>query len=153
MRKIGYVLCRSIRKKGTVGDVVKVAPGFGRYLERIGHAKRVTEQILAELADKKLVWQKEEQKFVEIAQGLIERVKNVSLILKKQSAQGGKLYEAVRPEDVVAAYKLHGIEVDKNSVKIDSQIKHIGKYTIIIHAYGNYETAVEIEVISMNQTV
>ncbi len=147
VKKVAYVLKKSLRKRGAAGDIVNVTRGFGRYLESEGIAQRASDDVLKELADQKLLWQKEEEAHIKEAQKLVDQVKDLQIVLKRRVAQGEKLYESVRQDAIVAAFAEHGIALSAHNIKLNNQIKKIGKHNIIIHAYGNCEVEMSIEVV------
>lgn len=148
VKKIAYVLKKSLRKKGEAGDVVQVARGFGRYLESQDIAQRANEGVLKSLEDSKKQWQKEEENHIKTAQALIDKIKGMEIIIKKRVSQGEKLYDSVRPENIVAEFAKHGFKLENHHIKLNTQIKKTGKHPVVIHAYGNLETEVIVEVIS-----
>lgn len=148
VKKVSYVLKKSLRKRGEAGDVISVARGFGRYLESQSIAERATEEVLKNLEANKKAWMMQEEVSVRAAKALIEKVKGMTVVLKRRVAQGEKLYESVRPEVIVAAFKEQGISLVNDNIKLNTQIKKLGKHPVIIHAYGNYETEVTLEIIS-----
>ncbi len=149
VKKVDYVLKKALRKKGEVGDIVKVTRGFGRYLETQGIAQRINDEILQDLEKKKALWKATQKEEESNAETLIDMVKKIdSLVIKKRVAQGEKLYDSVRAENIVQAFKEKGINLSLQNIKMNHQIKKIGKHPIIIHAYGNFETEIQLEVIS-----
>ena len=147
VKKVAYVLKKSLRKKGEAGDVIQVARGFGRYLESQAIAQRASDEILKNLEASKKLWQKEEEKHIKDAQTLIDKVKGVELVVKKRVAQGEKLYDSVRPESIVEAFAKSGVALNSHNIKLNTQIKKTGQHNIIIHAYGNLETEVILNVL------
>ena len=147
-KKVSYVLQKPIRRKGGVGDVINVTKGFGRYLERFSVAQRVTKEVLENLEESKKIWQAKESENEKAAIALVEKIKNIKLVMKKRVAQGDGLYEAVRDEHVVSAFKDRGIELKNNNIKINSQIKKLGCHTFVVHIYGEHEVELELEVLS-----
>lgn len=145
--KVSYILKKALRKKGEIGDVVKLAKGFGRYLEGCKIAVRATKENLLDLEERKLEWKKNESKHAEDAKALMEKIKDLKLKIEKRVGQNGKLYEAIRPEHVVDAFKAQGFDIPRNYIRIDNQIKNIGEHKIIVHAYGNYECEICLDVV------
>jgi large subunit ribosomal protein L9 len=148
VKKIAYVLKQSLRKKGSAGDVVLVTRGFGRYLESQNIAQRGTQDLLQDLESKKQLWQKQEEGLIAQAQKLLDQIKGKHVVLKKRIAHGDKLYESVRPENIVAAFKSYGINLENKHIKLNKHIKTLGMHNVIIHLYGNCETEIELEVIA-----
>lgn len=148
VKKVEYVLQKPLRKKGEIGDVVKVTRGFGRYLESQAIAQRANPEILKNLEEQKKQWQLHEKDNEKEAVALIEKVKGVNLVIKKRVAQGEKLYESVRQDSIVEAFKAHGVKLENHHIKLNHQIKKIGEHVIIVHAYGNHEVEMTINVVS-----
>ena len=59
LKKTEYVLKSPLKNKGNIGEVIKVAPGFGRYLERYNTALRATKAIKEQIDISKIEWMKE----------------------------------------------------------------------------------------------
>jgi|GEM_PF-2151640 len=148
VKKVEYVLQKPLRKRGEIGDVVRVTRGFGRYLESQAIAQRANPELLKELEEKKKQWQVHEASNEKEAIALIEKVKGVDLIIKRRVAQGEKLYESVRQNTIVEAFKTHGIVLQEHNIKLNHQIKKIGEHNVIIHAYGNHEVEMVIKIVS-----
>lgn len=147
-KKVSYVLQKSLRKRGDAGEIINVAKGFGRYLESQSIAQRASESVLKALEESKKLWQSQEEAHINEAKILIEKISGMSVVIKKRVAQGDKLYESLRPESIVEALKERGITLKNSNIKLNAQIKKTGTHLVIIHAYGNYETEISVEVIS-----
>lgn len=146
--KIAYILKKALRKKGEVGEVIQVAPGFGRYLEGQNIAQRANKTLLENLEKQKAEWLVLEAENQKKAIALVQQIKGLEVTLKRKTSQNEKLYEAIRPEHIVEACKALGINLERYNVKLDQQIKKTGKHKITIHAYGNHETDITLDVIS-----
>jgi large subunit ribosomal protein L9 len=146
--KVDYVLKKALRKRGDVGDLIKVAKGYGRYLEGQDIAQRATREILKEIEEKKANWKNQSLELEKEAAKLIEKIEGMKIILKRKTSQNDKLYETIRPEHVVEGLLLKGIKIEKRNVYMRHQIKNLGTYKVLIHIYGSFEKDIELEVIS-----
>jgi large subunit ribosomal protein L9 len=97
---------------------------------------------------KKQEWMARELNNDKSAVLLMDKLKNIKLIIKKRVAYGDRLYDSVRIEHIIDAFKAFDIELKRQNVKIDNAIRTLGLHTIIVHTYGTYEVVVSIEVIS-----
>lgn len=146
-KKREYVLKNPIKGKGNVGEIVKVAPGYGRYLERFAIAVRATKEIKENLEQSKLEWISASKSKEVQAEKLIAEIKAIDhILLNKKVAQNIKLYQAITREDVVEALKKNNIEIMPNYVFINNIIKTIGEHQVVINVYGNYETVLKVQV-------
>lgn len=159
MRKIvktsKYILTMPLRGSGDIGDIISVKPGYGRYLERYGKATRVTQEILDELDQKKLQWKKEQSKKAELGEklfGLLQKIERV--ILKKKTTQDVYLYSSIKKEEVITVLQEQNknILVDKSQIIMNSNIKKIGEYPVIVNVYGTKDYEFMLEVIDENIT-
>lgn len=150
-KKISYVLQKPIRKKGAIGDIISVTKGFGRYLERFAIAKRATNEIIENLEENRKLWLEKESDNEKQANLMLEKIKDITITLKRRVSQGDGLYESVRAEHIVADFKERGIDLKNNNIQINSQIKNLGMHKFIVHIYGSCEVELNLEVISDSQ--
>jgi large subunit ribosomal protein L9 len=146
--KVAYVLRKALRKRGDIGDVVKVAKGYGRYLESQGIAERATQALLESVEVQRAAWRQEAQKFEEQAKRLVEQISGISLTIKRKTAQNDRLYEAIRPEHIVSAFEKLGVSLEKKNIQMHNPIKMLGQHKILVHAYGQYEAEIDVQVVS-----
>lgn len=141
------VLKKSVKKLGKENDVLNVRPGFARnFLFPQGLAVPASKVAIkrAELLKTKMVQKVEEM--AENAKDIASKLKSVVLKFKKK-ARGEKLYGSIKDTDIVDALKEQAkIEIGKDMVKIDEQIKELGEHTVKLHLTEDVDAEVKIVV-------
>jgi len=128
---IEVILLEKIERLGTMGDKVKVRPGFARnYLLPQNKALRATKSNIeyfeaqkADLEAKNIAKRTEAEK-------LAETMKDLKVIIIRQASEMGILYGSVTARDIATAAKEDGITIDKLMVQIDTPIKTLGLFTV-----------------------
>ena len=141
------ILREDVPNLGTVGDIVKVKPGFARnYLLPRG---------LAVMADKRNVRTLEHQKRVVAdkrehdrrqAETVAQRLSSLRLTVKARAGEEGKLFGSVTNIDVERALAAAGFQVERRRIRLDDPIKSIGEHAVPIHLSTGVTTQVTVVV-------
>jgi large subunit ribosomal protein L9 len=128
------ILREDVPSLGTVGDVVKVKPGFARnYLLPRG---------LAVVADRRSVHVLEHQKRLATdkrerdrrqAQTVAQQFNNLRLTMKARAGEEGKLFGSVTNIDIEKALADLGFAVERRRIRLEEPIKSIGEHVVPIH--------------------
>lgn len=140
------ILTQDVEKLGRKGDLVNVAPGFGRnYLIPRKMALEVTasnvKMIEIERAHLKKKADAERQSF----QSLIQRLNAVSLTFRRRAGEKDVIFGSVSAGDVRDALAAQGFEIDKKKVVLPEPIKRLGSFTVPIKVY--HEDRAEVKVL------
>lgn len=128
--QIEVMLMDDVKKLGTAGQIVKVAPGYARnYLFPKGLAAAATEaakrrlkKIEAERAAREAEAKKE-------ALAVAKKLEKLEINVSAHTVDGKKLYGAVGLGDILAAIEAHrGIKIDRSQLKLDEALKEVGEY-------------------------
>ncbi len=127
------ILAENIDSLGQIGDLVNVAPGYGRnYLLPKGLAMEATGKNVRELEHKKrLLAQKREQRRQEML-SLAEKLNAVTITLRRKVAEDDKLYGSVSTTDIAKNLEDKGFGVEKKAIVLDQPIKQLGEFTVTI---------------------
>jgi len=148
IKKVNYILAMPLGGS-KIGDIVSVKMGYGRYLERTNKAIRASEANIGNIETYKASWLVKEKENEKAAKILFDKLKGIegNLIIKKRIAQGEKLYESVRFEDVLNCLKSKGIVLKKENIKMRNIIKTLGVHEITIHLYADYSMNRNVEIV------
>jgi large subunit ribosomal protein L9 len=143
------ILVKDVPNVGREQEVVEVSEGYARnYLFPRKAAIVATASALLEKEknkerhEKKLSGQKEEIKKI------AEKLEELSLEIKADAGEGGKLFGSVTSSDIASAIKnAAGIDVDKKRITIDAPIKTLGDYIVSAKLYSDIEAKIKIQVI------
>ncbi len=145
---IKAILKTKVAGLGQAGEVVKVKEGYLRnYLlpnDLATEATPVNLKHSQQLKQKIEVSKKNEK---EQALKLADRIKNVSLTLKKEATDQDILYGSVSKEDIKAAFNEEGHEIVLEALQIEEPIKKLGIYYVDINLHPEVKAKVKIWVV------
>jgi large subunit ribosomal protein L9 len=142
------LLQRNVDKVGNIGDIVKVAPGYGRnYLLPRGLAVEVTPDNLNrfESMKRKLIAMEQETK--EKFQLIAKELEKTSCTIIANSSEEGHLYGSVTAREIAKQLASDGIEVDTKCVLLDTPIKELGIYKVKIRLHADVECEAKVWVV------
>ena len=128
------ILIEDVPNLGSVGDIVKVKPGFAR--------NYLLPRALAVVADNRNRHVLEHQKRVVADKRERERRQNetlaqklggLRLTIKARAGEEGKLFGSVTNIDVERALIDAGFEVERRRIRLDEPIKSVGEHTVPVH--------------------
>ncbi len=140
------ILLQDVAKIGRRSEVVEVPDGYARnQLIPKKMAEPATPANLKRIermkANSAAEADAETEKYVKTAEAL----KDMTVTVETEVNEQGHLFKAVSPEDVAAAAKGAGIEVDPKLITIPEPIKEAGEHTIILQ-HGNERSEVQLVV-------
>jgi large subunit ribosomal protein L9 len=140
------ILKQDVEKLGKAGDVVKVAPGYGRnYLIPSKIAVPATPGNIKVQEIDRLAQARRDQRDKEAA-GLVAReIVKLTVTIRRKAGEGGTLYGSVTAIDVADFLVTHKIDIDKRKIQLDDPIKTIGEYQVPIRLHR--EVTVPIKVV------
>lgn len=145
------ILKQDVDKLGKVGDVVKVAPGYGRnYLIPRKIAVEATPGNLKVMEIEKLSAARRDQRDKQAASLLAHEIVKLVVTIQRKAGEGGTLYGSVTALDIADYLITHKIDIDKRKIQLDDPIKTIGEYQVPIRLHR--EVTVPIRVIVEGET-
>lgn len=130
------ILVEDVPSLGKVGDLVKVSDGYARnYLLPRKKAVMATANSLRTLEHERRLLQHKLNRLEREAQGLAQRIEEISCTVVKPAGEGGKLFGAVTSSDIEGALREHGVLVDRKKIELEEPIKNLGVYTVPIRLH------------------
>ena len=137
------ILMKEVEDLGNVGDVKEVADGYARnFLIPGGYAKVATKNAIKQAEELQNKKEKEAKKDLIKAEEIAGKLEGVSVTIKSKTDESGKLYAAVKPEEISKALDDKGFKVDKNKIVIKEPIKEAKDYEVVV----NLEHGLEVEI-------
>lgn len=128
------ILREDVPDLGSVGDIVKVKPGFARnYLLPRGLALVADKRNIRVLEHQKRVVADKRERDRKRAQGAADRLSNLRLTIKARAGEEGKLFGSVTNLDIERALAAQGFSVERRRIRLEEPIKSIGEHTVPIH--------------------
>jgi large subunit ribosomal protein L9 len=142
------ILKEDIPKLGTMGETVKVAPGYGRnYLIPQGKAVLATSKNLKELEhQKRLILRKAELVRTD-AEIFAEKFRGLTITLARKVVDEDKIYGSVSVADISQALEEQGVEIERKMVKLDEPIKSLGEFQVLVQVHADVTAELTVRVV------
>jgi large subunit ribosomal protein L9 len=142
------ILKDDIKNLGKMGQVVNVADGYARnYLVPKGLAVEANTKNIKSLEHEKRLIGEKAKKIKNSAQELSDKVLNITLVIKANAGEEGKLFGSVTTMDIAEALKNEGIKIDKKRISLDEPIKRLGTYSVSLKLHSEISTQVNVQVV------
>jgi large subunit ribosomal protein L9 len=147
---IKLILTHEVSGLGTPGDIVDVAPGYGRnYLVPRGYAIRWTRGAEKEVELIKRARSVREIRTVEDAKAVAGQLQKLKVRIKRRAGENGRLFGSVGPTDIAVAVKESGgPELDRRRIEVPDLIKTTGAHTVKVRLHSDVSASVNIEVLA-----
>jgi large subunit ribosomal protein L9 len=142
------ILKNDVEKVGRKGDIVNVAPGFGRnYLIPRKLALEVTASNLKMIEIERQALKKKAEAERQSFQGVIQKLSQVTLTFPRRAGEKDVIFGSVSAGDIKEALDKLGFEVDKKRIHLDEPIKRLGNFTVPVKVYNEDKAEVKIVVV------
>ncbi len=142
------ILRQAVENLGKPGDVVKVKPGYARnYLLPHGLAYEATPGNLKRIQQERDRLEAAENERRGVAQGLAERLEQVSLTFSARVGEEGKLFGSVTASDITAQLEAQGFHIEKRQIDLHEPIKALGVYRVPVRLHADVKPEVRVWVI------
>jgi len=142
------ILKKDVENLGIKGDIVNVAPGFGRnYLIPKQLALEVTSSNMKMIEIERQALKKKLEKERQSFEGLIQNLNQVALSFERKSGEKDMIFGSVSSSDIKDALHELGFEIDKKKILLDEPIKRLGNYSVPIKIFQEDKAEIKVEVI------
>ena len=131
--KMKVILQEDVKGQGKKGQLVDVSDGYARnFLLPRKLAVAATQQNLEVMKQQEKAKEKKLQADKAQAAEVAEKLQSIVVMIPARSGSAeGKLFGAVTSKEISEAlYEQYGIEVEKNKIVMDEQLKNFGPYEI-----------------------
>ncbi len=141
------ILKQDIENVGRKGDIVNVAPGYGRnYLIPRKLALQVTPSNMKMIEIERQALKKKLEKERESFQDLIRRLNEVTLTFPRKAGEKDMIFGSVSASDIKDALDRLGFEIEKKKIALEEPIKRLGHYTVPIKVFHDDKANLHVEV-------
>ena len=142
------ILRQAVENLGKPGDVVKVKAGYARnYLLPHGFAYEATPGNLKRIQQERDRLEAAENERRGAAQGIAEKLEQVSLTFSARVGEEGKLFGSVTAADIGAQPEAQGFHIEKRQIDLHEPIKALGVYRVPIRLHADVKPEVRVWVI------
>ncbi len=142
------ILNRDVKGTGKAGDIVKVSDGYARnLLLPKGYATEATEGNIRSLEKQKALAEQKKAEDKAAAQELAEKLKEVTVVIKTKSGEGGRLFGSITSKDIADETKKQtGLSLDKKKIQMKTPIKNIGTFEVDVKLYPEVTGKLSVQV-------
>ena len=139
------ILKQDVEKLGKTGDVVKVAPGYGRnYLIPKKLAQAATPGNIKVAETEKIAQARRDSRDKEAATILAREIVKLTATIRCKTGDGGALYGSVTALDIADFLVAHKITIDKRKIQLEEPIKTIGQYEVPIRLHRDVTVSIKV---------
>ncbi len=147
---MNVILLDNVENLGTIGDLVKVKPGYGRnFLIPQGKAALATPENIKEIETRRAELEKAAAEELAAAKSRAKAIDGVELVVAANAGSEDKLFGSVGPIDIVEGLKEIQIEVERSEVRMpDGPIHELGEYDIGVHLHTDVDAVIKLRVVA-----
>ncbi len=144
------ILLETVERLGTLGDVVRVRPGYARnYLIPAGKAKYATAENLKEVTAQREELERRAQAAMSAAQQRHTALNGLEITIQVETNQEGKLFGSVGPNEIAQAVSAAGQELERSEVRLpDGPLRSLGEFEVAVHVHADLEALLQVTVAS-----
>ncbi|MCK5490706.1 MAG: 50S ribosomal protein L9 [Candidatus Pacebacteria bacterium] len=143
------ILKKDVQNLGNMGDVKEISDGYARnFLIPGGYAEVATKILIVKSEEEKTKRSKKAEEDLKVAEEIASEIEGTSITLKNKADEKGKLYAAVKAEEISEELISQGFNLDKSKVILKEPIKELGEYEVIIDFTHGLEAKIKLIVIS-----
>ena len=142
------ILLENIINLGSIGDKVKVKPGYGRnFLLKTGKALRFNKENLNYVSKKKDELNKKNTELKNQLKEIAKKINNKSFTFNKESKENGELYGSIKPKEIsTIIFDKMKAEVKPSQIILKNDLNKIGKYIVDIKFHSEVSAKISINI-------
>ena len=147
---MNVILLDNVENLGSIGDLVKVKPGYGRnFLIPQGKAALATPDNMKVLEARRAELEKAAAEELAAAQERFNQIEGTEVVIMANAGSEEKLFGSVGPIDIVEALEKVQIEVERSEVRMpDGPIHELGEHEIGVHLHSDVNATVKVRVVA-----
>ncbi len=146
---MNVILLENVENLGSIGDLVKVKPGYGRnYLLPQGKAALATPENMKEIEARRAELEKAAAEELAAAKARAAGIEGMELVIPANAGPEGKLFGSVGPIDIADAFEKVQVEVERSEVRMpEGPIQELGEFTIGVHLHPEVDVDINVRVV------
>ena len=146
---MNVILLENVENLGSIGDLVKVKPGYGRnFLLPQGKAALATPENMKQIESRRAELEKAAADELAQAKGRFEAVNGVELVIQANAGAEDKLFGSVGPVDIAEAFAGIQVEVQRSEIRMpDGPIHELGEFPVGVHLHPEVNAEVTVRVV------
>jgi large subunit ribosomal protein L9 len=146
------ILREDVPHLGTIGDIVKVRPGYARnYLFPRGLATAADKRNLRALDHERRVVDEKRRRAVSTAESLAQQLAAARIVINARAGEEGKLFGSVTNIDIERALAEQGLTVERRRIRLDEPIKTLGDHKVPVTLSGGVPCELTVTVAAVTE--
>ena len=142
------ILTQDVEKLGQSGELVIVKDGYGRnFLIPSGMAVLATKRSIAELELMQKRAAKKAELNVKEAKEMAKKIESSNLTIAVTTGEDDKIHGTVTNIQIADALTEKGIDIDRRSITVDTDVKTLGEYTATIQLLADLKPQLKFWVV------
>jgi large subunit ribosomal protein L9 len=144
------ILLEKVANLGSIGDRVKVKPGFARnFLLPQGKATMATAENVAKFEARRAEFERVAGEQLSKAQQRAEQFKDFKLTLAAKAGTEGKLFGSVGTADIAEAATRAGYAIERAEVRLPhGPIRVVGEHQVTLHLHADVNIELPITIVA-----
>ena len=146
---MNVILLENVENLGSIGDLVKVKPGYGRnYLLPQGKAALATPENMKQIEARRAELEKAAAEELAQAKTRFESINGVELVIQANAGAEDKLFGSVGPVDIAEAFTAIQVEVERSEIRMpEGPIHELGEFPVGVHLHPEVDAEVTVRVV------
>jgi large subunit ribosomal protein L9 len=146
---MNVILLESVDNLGSIGDLVKVKPGYARnFLLPQGKAALATPENMKEIEKRRAELEKMAAEELAKARERAKAFNDLEVVIQANAGTEGKLFGSVGPVDIVEALAAVQVEVERAEIRMpEGPIQEVGEFKIGVHLHTDVDVDVLVKVV------
>lgn len=142
------ILKQEVHNLGDAGDIVKVAPGFGRnFLLPRGLAIPASVRNENQAQHEKRMADAIKRKQFASCKALAAKIDATAVSIRRETGEDDKLFGSVTNRDIADALAEEGVTLDRRAIQLADPIRSIGLFTIPVRLHREVTANLRVYVI------
>lgn len=147
MAQTQVILLERVENLGQMGEIVTVKPGYARnFLLPQSKAMRASKSNIAYFEAQKKQLEATNLAKKSEAEKLAAKLKDFSVVIIRQAAEGGQLYGSVTTRDIAEAAQTAGVTLDRSQVRLNMAFKTLGLFTLDVYLHAEVKIPVVVNI-------
>lgn len=140
------IFIKDLKKHGRVNDLKEVSDGYAtNYLIKNGYAVKYTKGSNERLQNELDIKAREEEKEIEKANKVKEKLDSVCLTFKVKCSNDGKVFGSISSKQISDKLNELGYSIDKRDIKLNETLNTLGIYNVEVVIYKKVKGNIKVE--------
>lgn len=147
---MNVILLDNVENLGSIGDLVKVKPGYGRnFLLPQGKAALATPDNIKAIEVRRAELEAAAAEELAAANKRAAVINGMELVITANAGSEDKLFGSVGPIDIEKAFESVQVDVQRSEIRMpDGPIHSLGEFPVGIHLHSDVDATVTVRVVA-----